>query len=331
MNSPLITVLMTVYNAQNYIREAIQSILNQTMPNFELLIINDGSTDHSLDIIRSFADSRIRIISLKFNQGLHKCRQLGLTEARGHFFAILDADDIAEPSRLELQMQLLNKRPDVALCTGRAKYIDESGKRIGESPVFDAENNAKMLFGNTLVNSAVMFRTVLAREIGGYGPFAPVEDYDLGLRFAEKYQIYNMSQILVQYRIHSTNISFNSEGLLRVSLHRLLSDLHLRLGSLDPERCSKAHLGMFFEDIPVDFRDLNFLLSNIRSFYKSHKQFDKNLLAQEVFNYWANAIISKGGKASIFMLFDQEMFHGKALTFKMIRRAFKRSFSSLLG
>ena len=112
MKNPLVSILMPVYNSEKYLREAIKSILNQTFTNFELIIINDGSTDNSLKIIKSFKDNRIKIIKNKGNLGLIKTLNKGIDLAQGKYIARMDADDIAMPKRLEKQIAFFNENPD---------------------------------------------------------------------------------------------------------------------------------------------------------------------------------------------------------------------------
>ncbi len=113
---PLVTVSMVVFNGELHIREAIESILNQSFTDLELLIINDGSTDATLDIINQFKDPRIRLLSNDGNKGVAFTRNRSLQEARGVYFAILDSDDIAKPNRLEIQVNFMNAHPETAIC-----------------------------------------------------------------------------------------------------------------------------------------------------------------------------------------------------------------------
>lgn len=130
MNSPLVTVFMAVYNGQKYISEAINSILNQTFRDFELLIIDDGSTDNTIDNIKLFTDDRIRLIQNHKNLGLFVTRNYGIDQAKGKYFAILDSDDIAFPNRLQIQVNFMERNPQYALCGAKAKVINQMGEEI---------------------------------------------------------------------------------------------------------------------------------------------------------------------------------------------------------
>jgi glycosyltransferase involved in cell wall biosynthesis len=113
---PKITVFMAAYNSENYISDSIKSILDQSFSDFELLIINDGSTDLTVDIIEKFNDPRIRLVHNDKNRGLTYTRNVALTEALGEYIAILDSDDIAVKNRLELQYNFFQQHPEYALC-----------------------------------------------------------------------------------------------------------------------------------------------------------------------------------------------------------------------
>lgn len=329
MTNPEVTVMMTVYNAAKYLKEAINSILNQSFANFELLIINDGSTDESLEIITDFTDDRIRLINNNSNKGLFYSRQLGLSSAKAPLLAILDADDVACRERLALQVSLMQRRPDIAVCSGRALYINERGESIGESETFAPNANARMLFGNVLVNSAVMFRTAWARDIGGYRPFDPAEDFDLGLRLALKHPIFCMDELLVKYRIHSSNTSFNSLEKLKLAISGILADLHRQIGTTDPDSSIRAHLNYFFRDSRVPIDDFYKLFADLKKGTSKTESINQKQLSEEIFMRWAEAVLLCGGRRSIILLFNRKLLCGKMLTAKMIRRAFKRSVKSL--
>ncbi|ULT22456.1 glycosyltransferase [Sphingobacterium sp. E70] len=200
---------MPAYNAGKYIKESISSILNQTYTHFELLIINDGSTDNTLEIISGFSDQRIRVINNAQNMGLLYTRNLALIEVNTEFIAIMDSDDVAMPERLAIQLKELYDNPNIALIGSQASMIDENGKIIQEKmyPVIDEELlKASIPFYNAFVHSSVMIRSNVLRDLGGYKEDY-AEDYDLFLRAATQYRIKNLPDILIHYRNHVSGIS----------------------------------------------------------------------------------------------------------------------------
>ncbi|MGE6551884.1 glycosyltransferase family 2 protein [Bacillus mycoides] len=205
---PEITVLMPVYNAEKYLKDAIDSILNQTFKDFELLIINDGSTDKSVEIINSYKDTRINLINNEKNLKLIDTLNKGLKLARGKYIARMDSDDISHPRRLELQFEVMNKDPEIAICgTG----MDIIGKKIS-SPFLLTETNAikNFLFvKNCMIHPSVMFRTSILRKEGYlYNKNSlHVEDYELFQKISRKYKIVNLKKALLHYRLSPTGIS----------------------------------------------------------------------------------------------------------------------------
>ena len=215
---PKVTVLMSVYNGRLYLKESIESILNQTFNDFDLLIINDGSTDNSGEIILSFDDPRIRLIENPVNVGLTKSLNRGLKLAKGTLIARQDADDISLPHRLEHQLSYLESHLDIVLLGTWAKVIDENGKALRDtcSPINPFVLKWRMLFTNQIVHSSVMFNSEKVRQLGGYDSlFTFSQDYDLWLRIMKQHQIALLPEILVHRREHSNDISakfFNSQN-----------------------------------------------------------------------------------------------------------------------
>lgn len=211
--NPKISVIMSVYNGERYLREAIESILNQTFTDFEFIIVNDGSTDSSLEIIQSYDDERIKIINNEKNIGLTKSLNKALKVARGEYIARQDADDISLPNRFEEQIKYLERHPEVALLGTNIYKIDENGKIIGKYIVL-AKPSIKDLFnGNQFNHGSVMFKKEVIDELGGYNElFKYAQDYELWLRIAKHYNIRNVTQILYKLRSHDENIGFKNRG-----------------------------------------------------------------------------------------------------------------------
>ncbi|HEY1054475.1 MAG TPA: glycosyltransferase, partial [Emticicia sp.] len=207
---PLVSVLMPVYNAERYVKEAINSILNQTFKDFELVVLNDASNDSSKEIILSLSDSRIRYIENEQNSGLSFSRNRLLSEVKGEYIAWLDADDIAYPARLEEEYKFLVEHPDHAMIASWARLINSDGEPTGnfiKSYIPNEYLSALLLFVNYFVQSSVMLRKSHLPEIHYRPEFPPTEDYELWVRIAAKHPVAILPKTLVDYRIHSTNIS----------------------------------------------------------------------------------------------------------------------------
>ncbi|MDJ0799829.1 MAG: glycosyltransferase [Calothrix sp. MO_167.B12] len=208
---PKVTVLTAVYNGESYLREAIDSILAQTFPDFEFLIINDGSTDSTQEIIQFYDDPRIRLINNEYNLGLTRSLNKGLELAKGEFIARQDADDISEPERLAKQVAFLETHPEVALVGTWYKDIDPQGNLIGECnlPCDCTQIRWDILFYCPFVHSAVMFRKhTIAEQIGFYDEaFSYAQDYDLWWRISRRLQVANINEYLMKLRINPSSMT----------------------------------------------------------------------------------------------------------------------------
>lgn len=179
---PLVSVVMSVYNGEKYLREAIDSILNQTFTDFEFIIINDGSTDNTLKIIKGYKDPRIVLISRK-NKGLVASLNEGIEKAQGKYIARMDADDISHKERLQKQVELMAKGSSVIICGTFAARIDFEERKIGELvfPYFFPDVQRRLAIDNSLVHGSVLMKRLVAQK--KYSEkIGPVEDYDLWLR-----------------------------------------------------------------------------------------------------------------------------------------------------
>ena len=206
--APKVTVMMAVYNAENYLRQAIESILNQYFDDYELLIHDDGSTDHSSEIVQSFRDPRIRAIQNPINQGEEPLRNQCLRKARGEYIAVLDADDIAHGERLQIEPDFLDLNRDISLVGSAYEIIDESGRVAGIQNVCSDELTIKwgLLFGNQFGHSTVMYRRKDAIAVGGYDETLSYgTDFDLWVRLTICGRLVNLIDPLVQYRVHRRN------------------------------------------------------------------------------------------------------------------------------
>jgi len=208
---PRVTVVMAVYNAAQFLHEALASVLAQTYRDFELIVVDDASSDSSLAIAESFHDSRVRIIRHETNKSASLSRNDALAVARGEFVAIMDADDVCAPTRLERQVAFLDAHPLVGLV-GCAVYdnIDASGAVLHTSYAPE-ENEAIqriMMERWCFFHSSLMFRRALYEQVGGYRKeFEPAEDHDFILRILEHSQAHNLNERLVSYRLNPNGLS----------------------------------------------------------------------------------------------------------------------------
>lgn len=204
-----ISIIMSVYNSERYIKEAVESVLGQTFGDFEFIIIDDGSTDSSVEILQGFHDERIVFVRNDTNIGLTKSLNKGLQLASGEYIARLDADDISSPLRLEKQGQYLDSHPEVGLVASAVQYIGPDDQELGVQriPVLDF---AKALLDAEFCweHSSSMFRAQCIDVVGPYRPeFQYAQDYDLWLRLVERYEVAVLPEALVKKRLHPAAIS----------------------------------------------------------------------------------------------------------------------------
>lgn len=208
--NPKVTVLMSVYNGEKYLREAIESILNQTFTDFEFIIINDGSTDSSRSIIQSYNDSRIRLIDNERNIGLTSSLNNGIDLANGEYIARMDADDISLPERFEKQIEYMDANPDIAVCGGWAYVIDKENKLLYEAKMETSKDLlfANLFLGNQLVHASAIIRASILKINKYSTKFKSAQDYNLWFRLLNSgYVITNIPFFVINYRDHSCNIS----------------------------------------------------------------------------------------------------------------------------
>ena len=209
---PKLSVIMPVYNGERYLWQAIESILNQTFRDFELLIINDGSTDRSREIAVSYTDPRIVLIDNERNMGLSRSLNRGICLARGEYVARQDADDLSHPDRLRRQVEYLERHPDIVLVGTRVQWIDPQGHPLRlSSPAFTCSQIrwGYLVRAEGISGAVGMFRKrLVVDQIGLYSEdFRYANDAELHSRIARRFQVANLPEPLYQVRVHSQQMT----------------------------------------------------------------------------------------------------------------------------
>jgi glycosyltransferase involved in cell wall biosynthesis len=247
ISSPLVSVIMPVYNAEKYLREAIESTLNQTFTNFEFLIFNDGSTDSSLQIIQSYVstDSRIVLAYNGENKGYVAHLNEGIKIAKGRYIARMDADDISLPERFEKQISFLENNPDYVLCGSRIQLFGFQNQLV-TLPIEDEEIRLKMLYITPFAHPSVMIRKeiLLQNNLFYNESLMPAEDYDLWTKIVRFGKVYNFKEVLLWYRVHNKNIS--SKARSKEQLDCL-------------KKTQKEYIRFFFKDAPLSEQEISAL------------------------------------------------------------------------
>lgn len=201
----LVSVVMPVYNAERWVAGAVESILAQTLPDLELVIVDDGSTDRSVDVVRSFGDARVRLLQNPGNQGVTASLNRGLDAATGVYVARMDADDVSLPDRLERQIAFLAEHPDVGVASAGVRTIEASPRTVVNIAADPDADACVLLFNSPLAHPTVVMRADVLRRSGlrydeGY-PHA--EDYELWTRCADVTRIVSLPFVGLRYRRHA--------------------------------------------------------------------------------------------------------------------------------
>lgn len=213
MQKPRVSVVMPTYNYGRFIGEAIDGFLNQTFSNFELIVVDDGSTDDTQDVIAAYRDDRLRLVVRKENSASAVwARNDGMAVAKGEYIAVADADDVSMPDRLALQVSFLSRRLDVDVLGGALLPVDVRGRPIGRpvyKPVYrqkpEKYRHQLLATKTPMTHGALMFRRSILQKLGGYHFYASAGDYEFLLRASRYFKFCNLRKILVHSRQHKTS------------------------------------------------------------------------------------------------------------------------------
>jgi len=227
VNNPIISIILPVYNGELYIRSAIESILSQSLGNYELIIIDDGSTDNSIKFIRSYSDDRIKIISHKKNFGLIATLNHGLAIAKGDYIGRMDQDDLSDPKRLEKQLKFLQSSNEIAVVGSLYASVNEHGEFI--SVAAQPISNEDIRFGLTTQNcfghgSILIDKSKIPKQLFHYPEkFEHAEDYALWVTLStNNIKMANLAEVLYSWRYHAESISSKASIEQQASVDQIL-------------------------------------------------------------------------------------------------------------
>ena len=240
VKTPKVSVLMCAYNSEKYVAEAIESILNQTFKDFEFIIINDGSTDKTAEIVAEYAkrDKRIKFINNKQNAGLIAALNQGLEFCHGEYIARMDSDDISLPTRFEKQVAYMDAHPECGVCGAGIKKF---GTNITKEQVFNYQPIMRLLdfviHGNKVAHPSTMIRkSVLDEHDIKYNPaYKYAEDFAFWVEVSKYTEIHNLQQVLLKYRWHDSNVSVTHKQTQMECAERIRKSILLELLSNDAD------------------------------------------------------------------------------------------------
>jgi len=219
VDSPRVSVVMPVRNALRFLRPAMESVLRQSFESFELIVVDDGSTDGTGDALAGYRDPRVRVLRNEGRHGVVQALTVGMGAARGEYVARMDGDDLSHPKRLGTQVAFLDRERAIVLVGSCANVIDEAGVVVGvmRVPTSSEEIHRLLPKRNTFIHPSVLFRRQAVLEVGGYQAVRPgasmAQDYHLWLRLEERYRLANLAEPLLDYRVHGGQLS--TQNLIR--------------------------------------------------------------------------------------------------------------------
>ena len=266
---------MPVYNGEAFISEAIDSILAQTFTDFNFYIVNDGSTDNTLEIIRQYNDEKIKILSLDNNYGISTALNEGIRIINEPYIARMDADDIAVPERLSLQVAFMDKNPKYVVCGGNLKIIGK--EEIWRYPRLHEDIVCTMLFNNATAHNTAMIRTKELNAMKSlYRPnFKGMEDYDLWYRLAYEGNFANLEKILVHYRRSPKSVTISERANFRT--------------------VAMAFFGEKFKSFGISFNE-----HELETHVDIHLKNEESIIFGQKHTYWLNKLEKEINALGIF-------------------------------
>lgn len=250
MSTKIVSVIIPCYNGAPFLPEAIESTITQTIPPFEVIVVDDGSTDNTEEVVARYPE--VRYIRQE-NQGASIARNTGLSKSQGEYLIFLDHDDRLLPQAIEVGVNSLRAHPDCGFVFGFSRTIGTDGVILTEAQEarIESANYQLILSGRSLAPPAtVMFRRTVFDAVGGFdSTFDPAEDYEFYLRVARTFPIYCHNQVVVEYRRHDNNLSGNIPRILEATLRVIEAQWEFLQGNKDDEaayRTGKKHWSNLF-------------------------------------------------------------------------------------
>ena len=310
---PKISVVMPVYNGEKYLKEAIDSILNQTFTDFEFIIIDDGSTDKTEQIIKSYDDKRILYIKNEKNLGVAESLNKGLDMAQGEYIARMDADDISMPKRFEKQIDFMDVHCEYGVC-GTGVIIFQDDEYICQRMFSESHKALRvdLIFGNALAHPTVMIRKSISESVllRYDEDFEKAEDYELWTRISNNIQIHSIKEPLLKYRIHENQVSTSSNTQQRNAAMNVRYNVMKRILGNSADKYIVS-FNKYFENEELnsaEYENLVDCLNAIKAANRIKKEYNQRILCEQIL-YVKHSLADKyNRKVSITSFFELIMF-----------------------
>jgi len=332
--TPSVSVNMPVYNVEPYVRESIESVLSQSFEDFELIIVDDGSTDGSLDVVRSFNDKRIKIIQNEKNMGLVYTRNKLVRESCGEFIAVLDSDDIATVDRLKIQYEFLKENPKYAVVGGWLKTIRSNGAHFGNVWRYITDPDqlpVRLLFGNQIAHSAVMMRRNILDESPYKAEFPVGQDYDLWVRLSQKHKIINLPELFYYYRQHQNSVTKSKKSVQDDSTYKILKYQLYKFGISPSENELEFHRKIGKTNLVKSYDDLTKIEAWFKKLIEANRKksvYPTNIFNKVIFELWHDTCLYSrysGKRAVRRLFFESEILKNTPIVFKARAKFFIKS------
>lgn len=325
---PKVSVLMPVYNAEDYLKEAIDSVLDQTFTDWELLIGDDGSTDKTEEIILSYTDSRISYYKNPVNKGHTYTKFNLLDKSTGEYIAFLDADDVSLPQRFQIQIDFFNQNPDYGLCGTWGIMIDPEGNYLKKMSFINRHENIRcsLLFNTSFLQSSIMVRRQLMKDWYYDEEILLVEDFNFECLVSRQTKVENITEKLVKYRWHSTNISNTKADILK-NLNKKIYKRELSFLNIEAsDRELDIHNGIRDKeavDLPPKqfFRELKIWMKKLAKANKSVKLYNHSTFCATICFRW---IFACKERKAYFQILRFPILLGTKSWFKLLKMIFIR-------
>lgn len=332
---PDVSVVMSVYNSAPYLREAVDSILMQTLKNFEFIIINDGSTDESLSILKSYNDSRIILIDNGVNKGLIYSLNKGISVARGKYIARMDSDDISLAFRLEKQIQFLEANPQVGVCSCDYTQFNSTSEKSFSSFTNHDEIFSFLLFNSSVVHPTLMIRkTILDLNEKCFDEnYKHAEDYELWSRLIFMCNFSSVSEQLFKYRLHEHQVTRIHNTLQQQSADKIRENILKKAGFQFNEEELRVHCALGSSKLITREEDLRLLglwLSKLIIQNNQLQVIEKNIFIRSMHKQWFDACGNTNLGIRAYYMFDKIKFTSnyKVNKFKLLVKCLIRKFKS---